>query len=53
MWHEVNHYTYVSYETLKKLLENMQLNIVHYDMSSRYIGSMELFVMHKRLSGIA
>lgn len=48
MWHELNHYTYVSYETLKKILENMQLDIVHYDMSSRYIGSMELFVQHKK-----
>ena len=52
MWHEVNHYTYVSYETLKNLLENMQLNIVHYDMSSRYIGSMELFIRHNHLNGI-
>ena len=48
MWHELNHYTYVSYETLKRLLENMQLDIVHYDMSTRYVGSMELFVQHAK-----
>lgn len=48
MWHELNHYTYVSYETLKELLEKMQLEIVHYDMSTRYIGSMELFVRHAK-----
>lgn len=48
MWHELNHYTYVSYETLKRLLEDMQLDIVHYDMSSRYVGSMELFVQNAK-----
>ncbi len=48
MWHELNHYTYVSYETLKELLESMQMEIVHYDMSNRYIGSMELFIRHKK-----
>ena len=46
MWHELNHYTYMSYETLEELLESMQMDIVHYDISSRYIGSMELFIKH-------
>lgn len=46
MWHELNHYTYMSYETLGELLGNMGMEIVHYDMSSRYIGSMELFIRH-------
>lgn len=46
MWHELNHYTYVSYETLENLLKSMQMEIVHYDISSRYIGSMELFIQH-------
>lgn len=44
MWHELNHYTYVSYETLNQLLKDMQMEVVHYDMGSRYIGSMELFI---------
>lgn len=48
MWHELNHYTYVSYETLKELLKKMQLEIVHYDMSIRYVGSMELFIRHAK-----
>ena len=46
MWHELNHYTYVSYETLAELMKKMQLEIVRYDISTRYIGSMELFVQH-------
>lgn len=48
MWHELNHYTYMSYETLEELLKGMQMEIVHYDMSSRYIGSMELFIKHTK-----
>lgn len=46
MWHELNHYTYVSYESLKCLLEDLQMKVIRYDMSTRYIGSMELCVMH-------
>ena len=48
MWHELNHYTYVSYETLKDLLKTIELEIVHYEMSIRYNGSMELFVRHAK-----
>lgn len=48
MWHELNHYTYMSYETLEELLKSMHMEIVHYDMSSRYIGSMELFIKHAK-----
>lgn len=44
MWHELNHYTYVSYESLERLLHQMRMEVVHYDMSMRYIGSMELFI---------
>lgn len=44
MWHELNHYTYVSFETMEKLLHSFGMQVVHYDMSRRYIGSMELFI---------
>lgn len=44
MWHELNHYTYVSRESLSELLKNFGLKIVHYDISNRFIGSMELFI---------
>lgn len=44
MWHELNHYTYVSYETMQELLYSLGMEAVHYDMSRRYIGSMELFI---------
>lgn len=44
MWHELNHYTYVSYETLQELLHSLGMEVVHYDMSRRYIGTMELFI---------
>lgn len=47
MWHEPNHYTYVSRETLAELLDGIGLEIVHYDMSKRYLGSMELFIKKK------
>lgn len=48
MWHELNHYTYVSYESMKKLLERLNLEVVQYEMSKRYIGSMELFIQRKK-----
>lgn len=48
MWHELNHYTYVSYESLKRLLETMQMEVVHYAISSRYIGSMELIIRRRK-----
>lgn len=47
MWHELNHYTYVSCETMRELLGTLGMEIVHYDMSERYVGSMELFIKIK------
>lgn len=47
MWHALNHYTYVCFESLSKLLQDMEMQIIHYDMSTRYIGSMEIFVKHQ------
>ena len=44
MWHTLKHYTYVSFESLNKLLQNINMKVIHYDMSTRYIGSMELFI---------
>ena len=44
MCHTLNHYTYVSFESLNKLLQNINMKVIHYDMSTRYIGSMELFI---------
>lgn len=44
MWHELNHYTYVSYESLKELLGALGMKAVHYDISNRYRGSMEVFI---------
>ena len=48
MWFEVNHYTFVSKESMEKLLEKYDLEIVKYNMSNRYFGSMELFIKHKK-----
>ena len=48
MWHELNHYTYVSKETIEKLLESMGMKIISYDISKRYIGSMELCIKRNR-----
>lgn len=44
MWHELNHYTYVSRESLETLLNTFGLSIVTYNISKRYIGSMELCI---------
>lgn len=44
MWQELNHYTYVSYESLCELLRKLNMKAVHYSISDRYIGSMELFI---------
>jgi len=44
MWHELNHYTYVSYESMEKLLSSIGMEIKRYDISRRYIGSMELCI---------
>ncbi len=46
MWHAQNHYTYISCETLKNLLADIDMEIIRYDMSDRYIGSMEVYVRH-------
>lgn len=48
MWHELNHYTYVSFESLKEILDKMDMEVVSYDISARYIGSMELCIMKKK-----
>lgn len=47
MWNQKNHYTYFSYETLQPLLEQIGLQVLHYEISGRYRGSMELFIKHK------
>lgn len=47
MWHQLRHYTYVSFESLKEVLQSIDLEVLHYNMSPRYIGSMELFIKHK------
>ncbi len=47
MWHALNHYTYVSFESLNQLLQDMGMEVIHYDMSTRYVGSMELFVKRR------
>lgn len=47
MWHELNHYTYVSYESLNELLQGLHMEVLHYDMSIRYRGSMELYIKHQ------
>lgn len=49
MWHELNHYTYSSYETVEKILNDFGMETVHYSMSQRYIGSMELIIKKKSL----
>ena len=51
MWHILTHYTYVSYESLKNILDNLDMQIIRYDISSRYIGSMEVFVKHMEDAG--
>ena len=44
IWYELNHYTYMSKESLEKILNQLGLEIIEYDMSTRYIGSMELCI---------
>ena len=44
MWCEKNHITYFSYITFSALLENCGFEILEYNVSERYNGSMELFV---------
>lgn len=43
MWNQKNHFTYFSYESLLPFLKAENLNVVHYDISNRYNGSMELY----------
>lgn len=47
MWHELNHYTYSSFETVSKILNDLGMETVHYNISERYIGSMELIIKKK------
>ena len=44
MWHELNHYTYSSYETVEIILNDFGMETVHYSISKRYVGSMELII---------
>lgn len=43
MWNQKNHFTYFSYESLLPFLRAENLEVVHYDVSNRYNGSMELY----------
>lgn len=43
MWNQKNHFTYFSFETLKPILAGVGFEVLHYDISNRYNGSMELF----------
>lgn len=45
MWNQKNHYTYFCLEGLTAVLETLGLGVVRYDVSERYNGSMELFIM--------
>lgn len=47
MWHELNHYTYSSHETVEKILNDFGMETVHYSISERYYGSMELIIKKK------
>lgn len=47
MWNQKNHITYFSYESLEPVLEEAGFEVVHYDISNRYNGSMELFCRKK------
>ncbi len=47
MWHEKNHYTYMSYETLIALMDTLGAKPIRYDISSRYTGSMEVIFSRK------
>lgn len=44
MWNQLNHFTYFSYRSLKRILEKLEMKVVHYDVSNRYNGSMELYI---------
>lgn len=44
MWNQLNHFTYFSYNGLVKILDRIGLKVVHYDVSNRYNGSMELYI---------
>ena len=43
MWREPYHISYFSYDTFKKVLEEVGFEVVDYEVSQRYNGSMELF----------
>lgn len=47
MWNQKNHFTYFSYETLLPILHNLELEVVKYDISNRYRGSMEIYCVNK------
>lgn len=43
MWNQKNHFTYFSYESLLPFLKAENLEVMHYDVSDRYNGSMEIY----------
>lgn len=43
MWREPYHISYFSYDILKKVMEEVGFEVVDYEVSQRYNGSMELF----------
>lgn len=47
MWNQKNHFTYFSYETLLPFLEEAGLEVMRYDISNRYNGSMELYCVKR------
>lgn len=48
MLNQKNHFTYFSYETLLPILHQVGLDVVRYDISDRFSGSMELFCINKK-----
>lgn len=48
MWNQKNHFTYFSYETMVPFFDAEGLEVVRYDISDRYNGSMELYLREKK-----
>lgn len=47
MWNQKNHFTYFSYECLLPILEDLGFTVVKYDVSNRFLGSMELYLKQR------
>ena len=45
MWNQLNHFTYFSYEGLLPFIEKTGFSVKLYDVSNRYNGSMELYLL--------